>query len=188
MLECFREKKNMLNIIVVFLLTTFIICMSGCAENQDGEETITNEKAFRDENTVTEERNASTEAKLNFDGLYCCIGDFNSNGLIDNYVLMFYEDGSVITVTVEQTEDGGRYFPKKKWFSKDADRYKDLLGQYIIDGTDISFTGISEYGTVDYWGTIENNKLLLSSHSNINGNDSYREYSFYSFDEIPEWE
>ncbi|MDE7446505.1 MAG: hypothetical protein K2N15_12525 [Lachnospiraceae bacterium] len=79
-------------------------------------------------------------------------------------------------------------FPKKKWFSKDDDRYKDLLGQYIIDGTDISFTDISEYGTVDYWGTIENNKLLLSSHSNINGNDSYREYSFYSFDEILEWE
>ncbi|TGX97560.1 hypothetical protein E5357_12035 [Hominisplanchenecus murintestinalis] len=101
---------------------------------------------------------------------------------------MFYEDGSVITVTVEQTEDGGGYFPIKKWFSKDADRYKDLIGQYIIDGTDISFTGISENGTVDYWGTIENKKLLLSSHSNINGYDSYREYSFYSFEEIPKWE
>ncbi len=162
------KKGNLINKFLVLILLILVTC-SGCKEKNKDNIMLVN--------------------KLRFDGLYCYIGDFDNDGFIDNYVLRFYEDGSVITALITQTEDSDGYFPKSKWFDKSNDKYKDYVGKYKLDGKNISFTTLNEITTFDYKGTIEGNKLVLRYHSNYNDHtEDNREYVFYSFKNVPDWE
>ncbi len=124
---------------------------------------------------------------LRYDGLYCFIMDFDGNGLTNNYALRFYEDGTVIHTSVEQKKPEGNYFPRESWFNRENEYYADLLGHYTLAGGEITLTTAAPKGTVDYKGTVLTDKLVLSSHSNINGFElSNCQYRFYPFDQIEE--
>lgn len=126
--------------------------------------------------------------EIRFDGLYCHIFDEDSDGLIDNRVLRFYDDGTVIAASIEQSESNGGYFPHASWFDRNKDNYKDYLGYYSFNDGKITLTTISQNGTVDYQGSIDEKYMILDSHSNINGHESENvQYEFYSFSEIPRW-
>ena len=121
---------------------------------------------------------------LRYDGMYCYIWDFDNNGLTNNYALRFYEDGTVIHTSVEQKKAGGTYFPDESWFNREDDYYKELLGHYELSGGGITLTTYSPQGSVDYKGTVYSNKLVLDSHSNINGHEvKGSQYVFYPFGE-----
>ena len=128
----------------------------------------------------------SEAAALRYDGLYCYIMDFDNNGLTNNYALRFYEDGVVIHTSVEQRKPNGNYFPTGGWFGRENEYYKDLLGHYeFVDGA-ITLTTFNTQGSVDYQGTVLPDKLVLNSHSNINGYELKNcQYVFYPFDELP---
>ena len=89
---------------------------------------------------------------------------------------------------MEASTKGTTPFPQSDWFGKDKSGYKDLVSTYTIDGDYIEFYTDNPAGTVDYWGTIEEDRLVLDSHSNINGNETQgREFVFYPFSEIQGW-
>lgn len=122
---------------------------------------------------------------LRYDGIYCYIRDFDYNGLTNNYALRFYEDGTVIHTSVEQKKKDGTYFPSESWFNRDSEYYADLLGSYQLAGGAITLTTFLPEGSVDYQGTVLADKLVLDSHSNINGHEVIgSEYVFYPFDEL----
>lgn len=121
---------------------------------------------------------------LRYDGMYCYIRDFDYNGLMNNYALRFYEDGTVIHTSVEQKAQGTGYFPKESWFNKENPYYKELLGHFEVSGGGITLTTGAPEGTVDYKGTVGEDKLVLDSRSNINGFElTGCEYVFYPFEE-----
>ena len=125
--------------------------------------------------------------KLRTDGLYCYINDWNNDGLTNNYVMRFYDDGELIFVSMEQSTPTSSYFPQSSWFDREKD-YKNLISTYTIDGDYIEFYTDNPAGTVDYWGTIYEDRLVLDSHSNINGHETQgREYVFFPFSEIQGW-
>ena len=131
---------------------------------------------------------ATDAPSLRYDGLYCFIYDYRDDGFTDNMVLRFYEEGDVLSVTVSQTATDAGYFPKSEWFYRENPSYPGSIGFYTLDGVEISFTVAGAMGTVDYWGTVTDGGLVLSSHSNINGHEtSDRQYVFYPFEDIANW-
>lgn len=122
---------------------------------------------------------------LRYDGIYCYIRDFDQNGLMNNYALRFYEDGTAIHTSVEQKEKDSTYFPSESWFNKENEYYTDLLGSYEFADGAVTLTTFCPEGSVDYQGTVLADKLVLNSHSNINGHEvAGSEYVFYAFDEL----
>ncbi len=123
---------------------------------------------------------------LRCDGIYCYIRDFDSNGLMNNYALRFYEDGTVIHASVEQREKYSTYFPSESWFNREDEHYAELLGSYELDGGGgITLTTFAPQGSVDYKGTVQPDRLVLNSRSNINGTEfTGCEYVFYPFDKL----
>lgn len=122
---------------------------------------------------------------LRYDGIYCYIRDFDNNGLTNNYALRFYEDGTVIHASVEQREPDGGYFPSVSWFNRESEYYADLLGSYELADGAITLTTFNPSGSVDYQGAVGQDKLVLDSHSNINGYEvKGSEYVFYPFDKL----
>lgn len=122
---------------------------------------------------------------LRYDGIYCYIRDFDNDGLMNNYALRFYEDGTVIHASVEQKETFSTYFPSKSWFNREDEYYADLLGSYELTDGGITLTTSSPQGSVDYQGTVLADKLVLDSRSNINGvKFTNCEYVFYAFDAL----
>ncbi len=81
------------------------------------------------------------------------------------YMVRFYPDGEVITVSVA---DGWNPASIMGWFHR---RDPDVSrGPYVVLGTSVSFTSSCSYGRVDYSGFLVDGVLKLSSLSLINGN------------------
>jgi hypothetical protein len=80
------------------------------------------------------------------------------------YMVRFYPDGEVITVSVA---GGWTSAGVMGWFDRrDPEMSK---GPYLVLGTSISFTSRSSYGRVDYAGFLDKGVLKISSLSQING-------------------
>ena len=95
---------------------------------------------------------------LRFDGLYRS----EKVGNAWTY-LRFFPDGSVIYAT-----STGLPEQIAPWFNQDFQRYR---GEYVVLGNRISFhVGGEAESTVSFRGSIEENGLVLSSHSSLNGN------------------
>jgi len=90
------------------------------------------------------------------------------------YMVRFYPDGEVITVSVA---DGWNPASIMGWFHR---RDPDVSrGPYVVLGTSICFTSDCSYGRVDYAGFLDDGSLKLSSLSQINGNyELGRVYAF----------
>ncbi len=121
------------------------------------------------EYTEQTESVSGTEPSLRYDGWYCRILDQDDNGLIDNQIFRFYEDGHVICTSIEETEKGTGIYPKGDWFEKDAEDFVDYPSTWSLENGQLTFTIHSESGSVDYQGTVEGDTLDLNFYSHING-------------------
>ena len=127
------------------------------------------------------------EEKLNFYGYYYFF-DKEENAIDSvNCVLRFFKDTKkVISVSIGQnlyekykpieSFTLNSFFPNDSWFNES---YQDY-GIYEISGNHIEF----KCGFVSYKGTILENGLELSSHSDANGHEAHRNYRFISFEEL----
>ena len=123
---------------------------------------------------------------IRYDGLYCYVYDSGSGGMKNNSVFRFFEDGTVIHSTIRQTDRSSDYYPMDSWFNKNFS--KDHVSKYKVTSNKIEFTNNGELGSVDYWGNVFEDYLILNSHSNINGHEeSDIKYVFIPFDEVPGW-
>ena len=124
--------------------------------------------------------------ELRTDGLYCYI-DY-SKELIHNSVLRFYSDGRLVQATIAQVDHDSGFFPMPDWFNIDSACGEQSNGRYVLDGNDISFRYTAIAGTVDYQGVVDEDMLILSSYSHINGNiEIDLKYVFYPFSELDDW-
>ncbi|MBQ6450504.1 MAG: hypothetical protein IJJ29_01110 [Solobacterium sp.] len=133
----------------------YLICLlcitAGCTRTETPPAVTASDDAQKTSETVT--------ASLRFDGLYCYISD-DSDGQKTNRILRFYEDGVVISTSIQDSETTS-YFPTGDWFHRESPRYTDLLGNYTLDGDHIALTTVDKPGTVDYQGTLERDRLVL---------------------------
>ena len=120
-------------------------------------------------------------SKLRFDGYYYYLKKNIIKNDSYNYILRFFEkNNKVIDVTVSPQKDDiivgfWDFFPSGNWFNENYENN----GNFDISGDQISF----KCGEVLYNGTIINqDKLKLFSHSNINDHEETKEYKFISFD------
>ena len=118
--------------------------------------------------------------KLRFNGYYYCFVKRNTSEYY-NSVLRFYENNNIVigvSISPQNNKKNCRfinYFPKENWFNENYEE----KGDYIISEEQISFV----CSNVSYKGTILNDdKLSLFSHSNLNGYESTEEYKFISFE------
>lgn len=117
--------------------------------------------------SLEESDNLSTFSIVRFNGLY-------QSEKIDDYWCYhrFYDDGTVFTVS-----SSGKPEDVIRWLTKE-NRAKYSSGTFLTVGREIKFSSTDDYGTVDYDGRIEGNKLILKHHSHINGNRGVSEYTF----------
>jgi hypothetical protein len=101
---------------------------------------------------------------IRFDGFY-------QSDRQDDYwrYLRFYDNGTVISASVVSDN-----LPKiANWFDGHNNR-----GSFTLSGRELSFSVESQEGVVDYIGDVRGTKMILRSHSHINGNRGVIEYRF----------
>ena len=108
-------------------------------------------------------------SSIRYDGVY-----YKKNNSYTSY-LRFYSDGTVITAS-----STGTIIEIKRWFNKENSDISK--GIYRIVEEKISFQSKSSNGVVEYNGQVYENKIILNSHSYINGyEEKNREYLFGSW-------
>jgi hypothetical protein len=109
--------------------------------------------------------------KIKFDGVYLSpIG----GGIATSYI-RFFEDGVVVSVSAMAKPDD-----VKPWLN--ADNENVSIGAYALFEDNVAFAAKSDVGSVDYVGKVMNDKLVLDSHSNINGHEEKgKVYTFYKW-------
>jgi len=119
---------------------------------------------------------ATSQEILRFDGIY-------QSDRRQNYwsYLRFYEDGTAIAVS-----STGSPQEVARWLTKTQPNVSK--GTFTLIGKSLSFSSISEEGSVDYDGSAEGQGLILKHHSHINGNRGVTQYSFVPlhFEKNPE--
>ena len=117
---------------------------------------------------------------MKFNGYYYCLQLEENISHSYNYILIFYDkNNKVIKVSCCPSNEDKyffiNFFPTNNWFNENYENN----GNYNISGDQISF----ECGKILYKGTILNDdKLKLFSHSNINGHEDTKEFKFISFE------
>ncbi|HCH5065421.1 TPA: DUF4935 domain-containing protein [Vibrio parahaemolyticus] len=113
---------------------------------------------------VLEEAKDHNKIKIRTDGLYY---ETSSDKSYRSY-LGFTENGKVFSASVVISDDSVEDDAKQiiSWLVSE----KEDSGTYDIVGNKISFTCISDYGSVDYKGTVNGETLILDCHSHINDN------------------
>jgi hypothetical protein len=114
-----------------------------------------------------------TSSKLRFDGFYFY---FSARSKNFNY-MRFFADNTLIRIV--RTRE-----IKSEELKSFNENYAKNRGTYILNGELIAFSTISEKGTVDYSGIINDDSMTLSWYSYINGNKSSGTvYNFIQFEE-----
>jgi hypothetical protein len=121
-----------------------------------------------------------SKISLRYDGVYVS-EPFEGDGGNENYChyLRFYPRGTVITVS--SVCDRAALKDIKKWFGVNnagSTHTGISRGKIKIEENKISFFAISLEGNVTYEGEMVNDRLVLSSHSHINGHNDNGTYSF----------
>jgi hypothetical protein len=105
---------------------------------------------------------------LRFDGLY-------ATELSDGarYYARFFPDGYVAT-----SNSIGSPEQVIRWIGREAPMPDG--GTYVVTGSKVQFDSTNKNGTVKYEGDIEQNALVLRSHSLINGHRGVARYIFFA--------
>lgn len=107
---------------------------------------------------------------LRFQGVY---DNYNVEGDYHAY-LRFYKDGRVKQVS---SNGSAAETARLGWFTYESKM--GSRGDYQLIGPRLKFSCTSDYGVVDYEGTIQpNGDIELSSHSHINGHKAHKRYTF----------
>jgi hypothetical protein len=85
--------------------------------------------------------------------------------------LRFYSDGMVINVSAT-----GSAAQVARWFTRENKAVQK--GYYSVSGPTLRFSATSKEGTVDYEGNMEDQKLVLRSHSHVNDHRDVEEFEF----------
>ena len=104
-------------------------------------------------------------SRIRFDGLYQA-----AESGVTSY-LRFYRDSIVLSVS-----STGNPVQVTQWFNKSNSKVSK--GSYSLDDSRLTFSTTSSHGTVDYKGVIEGEKMILDTHSYVNGHRSKKTYSF----------
>ena len=119
-------------------------------------------------------------------GLYCRIQQ-RANGLTENDVFRFFENGDVLNAHVAQRKAGDGYFPKEYWFNWDNHKTYSS-GRWKRNGNGIDITIRVSGKNIRYSGTLKLDGMILDSCSELTGNREERvEYEYYPFAEVPGW-
>jgi hypothetical protein len=107
---------------------------------------------------------------MKFNGVYYC-----EEADYTNY-FRFYNNGAVIALTnIEK-------YNEKILENWSREYYDDITGNYAIENNSIKFSTHSGNDTIEYAGIINDNSIVLNSHSNINGKDENNKmYMFREF-------
>ncbi len=128
-------------------------------------------------------------------GLYCCIRK-GEDGLVTNNVFRFSDNagkddnGAVLSVVVSQRKPEDGYFPKEKWFNWEWDYENETRegGRWKRDGNRIRFVIELPRGNIIYKGSIQKDRMILDSYSQITGHKAEGLiYKLYPFEEVPGW-
>ena len=116
------------------------------------------------------ESNDNIGKELKFNGVY-----YYEKTEYTNY-FRFYDNGTVIGLT-----SIGEYNEEilKNW---SYEYYNDIIGNYTIENNRIKFSTYSGNNIIEYVGIIIDDKIILNSHSYINGKDENTE--IYIFKEL----
>lgn len=95
------------------------------------------------------------DANLKMSGVYY----FIENGF--RYLLKFSDNGDV-----QGTSDTNAVMPSPTEIQNRT--YRDH-GRYSVENQQLTFSLSNQQGQVDYWGQILKDKIVLNSHSHING-------------------
>ena len=107
---------------------------------------------------------------LKFDGLYCGNVDEGFVPPVTSY-LRFYPGGIVVSVAARETPGEAA-----KWIRRDD--ASSSQGHYTIAGDGLTFSVTNANGSVDYSGTIDGNRLILSWDAR-NGKKGKEVYTFF---------
>jgi hypothetical protein len=110
-------------------------------------------------------------SKVHFDGVYVAESLDPSGTAIGWDYVRFFENGAVVTLSTPAPAEA-----IIGWLLPEDDR--PAKGQYVIKGETIAFSAQSQFGIVDYEGTIEGPALRLAWRSRINGAESGGQYVF----------
>ena len=126
------------------------------------------------------------------DGIYCHIKS-DEDGLVSNNAFRFFDNagktdnGAVLTVLLAQQKQDDGYYPKNSWFCWENNENEDG-GRWSRKGNEIAISIELTRGTIRYKGRIEEERLILDSHSLITGfKESGKEYAFCKFEDVPGW-
>jgi hypothetical protein len=90
--------------------------------------------------------------------------------------LKFYTDGTVTAALPPTINNIIKITPNQ--LNKDS-KECDIKGKYTLNGNNVVFKLLDKNGSADFTGQFQENKIVLHSHSNINGKDSDNSYDFY---------
>jgi len=108
------------------------------------------------------------------------MGYSNRQNLNDIHIYFrFYPDGTV-TAALPVPGSDNKYTLSMKELDKDSKECA-IKGKYVLKGNKVEFKLVDKNGSADFSGQFQENKVLLKSHSNINGKDSMITYDFYKW-------
>lgn len=90
--------------------------------------------------------------------------------------LRFYPDGEVLACT-----STGKPKDLRRWFTKEDPKGNLGHGKYEIQGNHLSFTEVSEAGSVDCVGEIRGDQIIVNWHSRINNRRGVATYYFVNW-------
>ncbi|WP_067485850.1 hypothetical protein [Actinomadura hibisca] len=98
--------------------------------------------------------------------------------------LRFFPEGKVVACTIGDQRPPEEYaLNVARWMV--PGNSSPQQGSYRLEGGELAFSAVSDSGTVDYWGVVEDDRLsmLLHVHSLING---HREHGVWRFLPLPD--
>jgi hypothetical protein len=153
-----------------------LILINGCVSTDDDIIKSQNEKIALLEKQINQMKSGEDSKSDNkaIGYLPRCDGVYQSDK-IDNHFefIRFYKDSTVFTVSAEASPQHIFNWLKKENIGKGISN-----GRYEIRDNLISFTSTSNYGTVEYHGTIHDMSMVLNWYSHINGNKGKKHYFF----------
>jgi hypothetical protein len=110
---------------------------------------------------------------MNFEGYYSNQQKFDAVATF----FRFYPDGTV-TASLPVTVNHVIAF-KPNQLDKDNSKECTIRGKYTLNGNKVKFKLVDKNGSADFSGEFRENKVILTSHNNINGRDSEETFDFY---------
>ena len=122
---------------------------------------------------TNEESNPAASVTVRFDGVYQSGPVYDPDVQMNHWrYLRFYSDGTVLMLNMadDDREAIATFL--------NVDVPQIARGMFVLTGREISFSAITEKGTVDYIGDVQGARMILRIHSHMNGNRGVAVFRF----------